>query len=125
MKFFSLISSLPISQLIFDVLSMEFAQSNFEKSLYFINKLWPFFSFKLFISHNTSFDHCFVYALTTSITVLFMSKHSFMAKMSSVFMKIIKYSTICYQQNLTPTEKLVERLENRQNGEFKTIKCLI
>lgn len=40
-------------------------------------------------------------------------------------MKISKYSTICYQQNLTPTGKMIERLENRQNGGFKTIKCLI
>lgn len=28
-------------------------------------------------------------------------------------------------QSLTPTGKMVERLENRQNGGFKTIKCLI
>lgn len=48
-----------------------------------------------------------------------------MTKMSSVFMKIVKYSTICYQQNLTPTGIMVERLENRRNGGFKIIKCLI
>lgn len=43
----------------------------------------------------------------------------------TVFMKIVKYSTTCYQQNLTPTGIMVERLENRRNGGFKNIKYLI